>query len=115
MNRAERRRLKKEGVNVPAEPMINLRRSDLIHIKKEATLQAIEKAFTLMLAIPVMVMHDKFSEIWKKEGREARFAELCLDLYDTYEKGYVTLEDLHQCLYEETGIKLETSRKEVYE
>ena len=107
MNRSERRKLAKQGVKVPAEPTVNLRRSDLVHIRKEATLEGTKKAFTLMLAIPVMIMHDKFGQLMKKEGREERFAEMCLELFDTYEKGYVSLEDLHQCLYEETGIKVE--------
>lgn len=40
-------------------------------------------------------------------NRAERFADLCLDLYDSFNKGYVTLDDLSQCLWEEAGIKLE--------
>lgn len=111
MNRAERRRLEKEGKNVPAEPVINMKSSDVHKIKADATKSAADIAFFLMLAIPVMVLHDKYSLLMKRtvdgKSREERFADLCLDLYDSFEKGYVTLDDLHECLWEEAGIKLE--------
>jgi hypothetical protein len=32
---------------------------------------------------------------------------MCLELYDSFEKGYVSLEDIRQCLWEEGGIKIE--------
>lgn len=63
-----------------------------------------------------MVLHDKYSQIMKREvdgkGREERFVDLCLDLYDSFEKGYLSLEDIHQCLWEEGGIKLIDKREE---
>ena len=36
---------------------------------------------------------------------------MILDLYDSYEKGYVTLDELEQCLWEEAGIKFDKERK----
>lgn len=63
-----------------------------------------------MLAIPVMVLHDKYGQLMHKDGREEKFAELCLDLYDSFEKGYITLDDLHNTLREETGMILEKDR-----
>ncbi len=72
---------------------------------------AADTAFFLMLAIPVMVIHDKYGKIMRRnvdgKSREERFADLCLDLYDSFNKGYVTLDDLAECLWEEAGIKLE--------
>jgi hypothetical protein len=107
MNRAERRRLGKST----SEPVFNMKSSDITNIKKQATRDAADTAFLLMLAIPVMVLHDKYSLLMKREvdgkSREERFADLCLDLYDSFEKGYVTMDDLHQCLWEEAGIKIE--------
>ena len=79
-------------------------------MKKQAATTAIDTAFFLMLSIPVMVIHDKYSKIMKKnvggKSREERFADLCIDLYDSLSKGYVTLDDLAECLWEEAGIKL---------
>lgn len=80
-------------------------------MKVDATNTAADTAFFLMLAIPVMVIHDKYPKIMRKvvdgKSREERFADLCIDLYDSFNKGYVTLDDLAKCLWEEAGIKLE--------
>lgn len=111
MNRVERRKLQKEGKIIKKEPIINIKRSELEAIKKEAIREASEIAFILMLSIPVMVLHDHYSKIMKREvdgkNREERFADLCVDLYDSYDKGYVTLSDLQECLKEETGMEFE--------
>ena len=52
------------------------------HAKNEA----VSRLFEELIAIPVMVIHDHFGELRKKDGREERFAEMCLDLFDTVEK-----------------------------
>ena len=112
MNRAERRRM---GRNIASEPVINIKASDVERIKRQASKDASDIAFFLMIAIPVMVLHDKYSLLMKREvngkSREERFAELCLELYDSFEKGYVTIDDLHQCLWEEAGIKIEKAKQ----
>lgn len=111
MNRAERRRRQKQGLPTVKEPVLNMKVSDIQNMKVQATHTAADTAFLLMLAIPVMVIHDKYPQIMRKvvdgKSREERFAELCLDLYDSFDKGYVTLDDLAECLWEEAGIKLE--------
>ena len=98
MNRAERRRLKKQD----KVRTYNMNHSQIKDMKEDATKKAIHAAFTLMLAIPVMVIHDKYPQLMKREvdgkSREERFAEMILDLYDSYDKGYVTFEDLVKCL-----------------
>lgn len=110
MNRAERRRRAKQGLPVTNEPVINIKASDIQNIKKQATFNAADTAFFLMLAIPVMVMHDKYPQLMRREvdgkSRTERFADLCIDLYDSFDKGYVTLDDLADCLWEEAGIRL---------
>lgn len=115
MNRAERRRRAKQGLLVVKEPVINVKASDIQNIKKEATTNAADTAFFLMLAIPVMVIHDKYPQLVRRDvegkSRAERFADLCIDLYDSFDKGYVTLDDLADCLWEEAGIKL-TKKKE---
>ncbi len=81
---------------------------------------AMERLFEELIAIPVMVIHDHFAALMKKDGREERFAEMCLELYDTVEKGFVTPAELRQCLFEEAGVRfkhpsdsLPSERKEV--
>lgn len=106
MNRQERRKLAKQGKQIPCEPVINLKASDIEKIKLDAVNEAVDKAFLLSLAIPVMIIRDKFGELMKKDGREQRFAEHCLKLYQLYQEDYVSIEELHQCLYEETGLKI---------
>lgn len=103
MNRAERRKL---GIKTSVKTY-TLNSEQIEVMKKEVTEKAINKAFFLMLAIPVMVIHDKFGKLMKRDGREEKFVDYCLKLYETYEEGYVSLTDLQQCLYEETGIKME--------
>lgn len=103
MNRQERRRA---GIKAK-DPMISIKQSDIDRMKHEATTKAARAAFMLMLAIPTMIIHDKFSQIMKKDGREQKFVELCLDLYDTYEKGYVDVQELKQLLKKEAGVEID--------
>ena len=65
--------------------------------------EAADKAFLLMLGLPVMVLHDKFGF---GPVRCERFTDAVLELYDSFEKGYVSLEDIHLTLKEETGITI---------
>lgn len=60
MNRAERRRAKKAGLPVKKEPVVNIKAADVQKIKLDASKEAADKAFLLMLGLPVMVLHDKF-------------------------------------------------------
>ena len=107
MNRAERRRLAKQGISVKKEAVINIKQSDIDQMKIDTAEQAAEKAFFLMLAIPTMVIHDHFGDLMKKEGREQKFVKWCLNTYECYGQGLVTIEELQQCLYEEAGLRME--------
>lgn len=107
MNRAERRRLAKQGISVKKEAVINIKQSDIDQMKIDTAEQAAEKAFFLMLAIPTMVIHDHFGDLMKKEGREQKFVKWCLNTYECYGQGLVSLEDLQKCLYEEAGLRME--------
>lgn len=107
MNRAERRRLNRANEK---DAVINLKASEIEKIKLEVSNQAVNLAFKLMLSIPVMVLHDKYGQLMKKEVdgkcREERFLDMCIELYDSFDKGYLTLEDLVETLKEETGCQL---------
>lgn len=106
MNRAEMRRAKRE--NNKKQKTYTLTQVQIDTIKQEAIKEAVDRAFLLMLVIPVMVLHDKW---WEKSAKKrcSKFVDQCLDLYDSFEKDYVTLEDLKQCLEEESGVKIERS------
>jgi hypothetical protein len=112
MNRAERRRIGREN----SDPIISIKQSEINKIKSDAVNEAVDTAFMLMLSIPVMVLHDKYPQLTRKEvdgkSRAERFSEMCLDLYDSYNRGYISFEELEQCLYEEAGVKPMFNRKE---
>lgn len=95
MNRAERRRLEREvGKNV-SEALIN--------VKKQASSEAIDTAFIIMLALPMLVMRDKYGF---GKVRLERFMDQVIDLYESFNAGYLTLEDMHKALEDEVGIKI---------
>ena len=102
MNRAERRRVDKASSKSDKAYMINA--NAINSIKAEATNNAIDKAFILMLSMPLMVLRDKYGFGRK---RLTEFNEYVLDLYDSFKKDYVTLDDLSKTVEEETGVKLE--------
>lgn len=106
MGRAERRRLEKEKSK--AGKVYTLTQAQIDAIKAQAVDEAVSTGFLLMLAIPVMVLHDKY---WVKTAKRKlpAFVDHCLDLWDSYNKGYVELEDLRATLWEEGGVKLERS------
>lgn len=108
MNRAERRKAEKAGLPVKKEPVVNIKASDVQKMKLDASKEAAEKAFLLMLGLPVMALHDKFGF---GPVRCERFTDAVLDLYDSFDKGYITLEDIHRTLKEESGITIERKVK----
>ena len=119
MNRAERRRAEKSDVkkkvktyNFTEEQLRKVIydgvKKEVDNIKAQAIAEASNTAFFLMLSIPVMVLHDKH---WEKTAKRKCpiFIDQCIDLYESFNEGYVTLEELKKCLEEESGIKLERS------
>ena len=103
MNREQRR---KSGTKAK-EKVYYFKESDLDAFRNDCTTKALKMAMSMMLSIPVMVLHDKYSKIMKKDGREKTFALMCIDLYKAWEEGYITFEDLEQCLKDEAGITIE--------
>lgn len=106
MNRAQRR-----ATGAPKEPTYTLTRSQIEQIKKECTDRAADTAFKLMLCIPTMVIHDHYSKIVKKEGRLETFVDLVLDMYDSYNRDSITLEELEERLKAEAGITFDEIKK----
>lgn len=93
----------KQGTPVKHEPMINVKSSDLQQIKKQATSEAVDTAFLIMLAMPMLVLRDKygFGKI-----RLERFMDQVLEVYDSFNKDYLTLDDMHQALKDEVGFTI---------
>lgn len=86
--------------------MISIKRSDVERMKQEATEKGCKLAFNLMLALPAVVILDKFGELMKKDGRVERFVNLCMEQYRCYEEGYVGLEELAKLLKDEAGVEI---------
>lgn len=99
MNRAERRRKHKNN----AEAIRMYKESDIERIKQEQTKKAVDVAFTLLLGIPIMVLNDKYG--FNPEQLQSVTDDM-LDLYASYDQGYLTLEDIHKTLREETGVSV---------
>lgn len=102
MNRQERRR---RGI-LRKDPMVSIKQSDINAMKEDATTKGCKLAFQLMLVIPSMVIHDKFGQLMKKDGRLERFVDMCMEEYKCYEEGYITLQELAKCLKDEAGVKI---------
>ena len=110
MGRAEQRRAQREAQK--SNKIYTLTQEQIDKIKDDAVREASDTAFLLMLAIPVMVLHDKY---WEKTAKKKCpiFVDQCLDLFESFSADRVSLEDLKQCLLEESGIKLERSENPV--
>lgn len=85
-----------------------LAKAMLLQVKRSAAKEASDISYTLMLAIPALVIQDHFGDLMRREvdgkGRIERFVELCIEQYDCFDKGYVTLEELHKMLLDEAGV-----------
>lgn len=81
-------------------PTYNLTEQQISDMKKQAAKEAVEVAWTLMLGLPCMPLLDKFG--FSSEDLE-RFLDELMDYYDSYEKGYITLKDVHDVVLEEGG------------
>lgn len=105
MNREERRKRKVKRT----EPVYNMTASQLEGMKVEITNEAICKAFALMVAFPTMVIHDKFDQLAELPDaqRVKRMGEMIIDLYDSYDRDYVSIRDLHEWLRDEVGVVIE--------
>lgn len=112
MNRADRRKAKVPKGVTPVDLAILKKQAideimakiDVDKMKQDAAEEAARVGFTLMMCIPALVARDKFG-FGKK--RLTTLVEGCMETYDAYEKGYITLDDLTETLKEETGYEFE--------
>ena len=108
MTRAERRRLERQNRK---QPTYNLSRDQMQGMKQEATRDAAETAFLLMLGIPVLMFKDHFGQLIRREvdgkSREQRFVDYCLEFYRQFDKELYTLDDIRAVLKDECDIEID--------
>lgn len=85
-------------------PTYNFTWEQIQQLKKEAAKEAVSEVIELTLGIPAMVLKDKYG-FGKKRLPEA--LDHMVDLYESYEMGYLTLQDIRKALWEEGGYKIE--------
>ena len=105
MGRAERRRQQK--MDKKKTRTYVLTQNDMDRMKNQMVEAVANELLESVFGISVMVLHDKFGELMRREvdgkSREERFFDMCLNLYDAYENGYLTLDDIRKTLQEECG------------
>ena len=109
MSRAERRK-----TGAPKERTYTLTESQIEKIRQEAMEEAMDRsvdvAFTLMLAIPLEVLIG--DGYWPKTAKKRlpKFLDEVLSLYDSYNAGVLTLEELREDLYKYGGIEIQVNK-----
>lgn len=75
-------------------------------IKEEATNKAIETAMVLTLALPTIVLAEKY---WSKsvDKKVPKFVNEVLELFYKWENGEITEQDLRDVLWDKAGVKFE--------
>ncbi|MGI5949840.1 hypothetical protein [Peptoniphilus sp.] len=84
-------------------PTYNLTWNQIEDIKLKATHEAMDFAFRQMMLIPLMALRDHYGYGTK---RLEEFIDHVADMLDSYNKGYLDLDDIENTLEEETGIKV---------
>lgn len=100
MNRAERRRSAKQAEK-PKTYVLN--EDQIRQIKREAVNEALDRAFRMLLSIPVMVLHDKFGF---GKMRLGRFMDYVLVWYESVQSDETRLAELLKIAEEECGIHI---------
>ena len=73
-------------------------------LKRKTIREAVQELIELTLGLPVMVLYDKHN--WQKE-ENSQFVDDVMYLYDSYERGYITLEDVRDALWEEAETRVQ--------
>lgn len=115
MNRAERRR---RGIKVSTPKMKHMTEDAYNKALDEARKNAVNKTFekassiavVYMLGVPLLVLHDHFKEIMRKEWegvpRIEHFFDLCINVFDELNTGENQLERLLDEVKEKTGFDI---------
>ncbi len=101
MNRAERRRQAREAEKSNA--LITMTAGQIEIIKQEAYDNAIHDVMHIALGVSAFVLHDKFGQLMRKENRENKFIDFCLDAWSAVESGHLPINDAVKALKDEAG------------
>lgn len=99
MNRKEKR---DKGIK-EKEKTYTLKQSDINEIKLNATKNAIDSAFYLTMAIPLLILHDKHDYGNK---RATKVLMECKDYFESVSSGYITIMDVVKQVKEDLQIDL---------
>lgn len=114
MNRAERRRMAKQGKVVDAPAVYHLTQEQIdqmIHdalvkeldgIREKAVDEATRTAFQMFMSIPVMVLHDKFGF---GQIRGNRFMDYAMIWYESVMKGETSLKEIMKIAEDVSGVR----------
>ncbi len=84
-------------------PTYNLTWEQIEDIKLKATSEAMDFAFRQMMLLPLMVLRDHYGFGAK---RIEEYIDHVADMLDSYNRGYLDLDDIEKTLKEETGIEV---------
>ena len=98
MNRAERRRAAKEEAK--KDTIYTLNREQFETMKMEIAKRTVVHSFVKMFGLSLMALHDEYGFGGK---RLKVFAAKVMNLLDSFDKGYISFDDLEQTIKEETG------------
>ena len=103
MGRAELRRSQKDQVK--KMKTFTLTQDQINVIKEAAVKDAVEKSFILMLALPLEVLITE--DYWMKSAktRIPKFIDDILNLYNAYEEGSISIEEMEKDLWDFAGVR----------
>lgn len=84
-----------------------LTKAMILQVKNQVTKEVKNETFKLLFGLPVLALRDEF-DFGKK--RSTRFIEKLSNIYDSYARGDITLDDIETVLYEETGLNFSDFR-----
>lgn len=101
MNRAERRRAAKAEAKKDA--VITMNGEQFETMKADIARRTVVHSFIKMFSLSLMVLRDEYGFGRK---RLKAFTEKVMDLLDSFQRGYISFDDLEQTIKEETGLTI---------
>lgn len=81
------------------------------NLKKGMRMEAVDTATTLMMYLSLLVLRDKYGFGRKRLGD---FIEHVSDLRSSMEDGYLTMDDIVDTIYAETGVKILIDKNNIF-
>lgn len=84
-------------------PTYNFTLEQINAMKRQAVDEAVRELMELTIGLPAMALRDKKG--WGKK-RLSWLAQAVLELYESYDQGYLTLQDIRDTLRDECGFEI---------